>query len=57
MDTIQDLLDREAKLANERARTHNLIKIMRGTTPPPCHGHDDCSTMMLSMCPWRIDCG
>jgi len=57
VDTLQDLLDQEADLANKLYAIHQRIKQLRGTTPPPCHGDDDCSTLMLSTCPWRIDCG
>ena len=62
---IQDLLDREAWLSNngqglseERKKIHTTIILMREEAyRPDCYGEDDCSTMMLSMCPWRIDCG
>lgn len=59
---LQLMLDLEANLSNAKqledmAVIHELIKKRRGTVAPPCHGHDDCSTMALSMCPWRIDCG
>lgn len=53
---IQQLLDLEAQLANTRYDIHQLIKQHRGDTPPLCWGDDDCSTHILSMCPWRIDC-
>ena len=56
-DIIQDLLDNEARLSNERYVILQQIKQLRGDTPPTCWGQDDCSTMMLSRCPWRIDCG
>lgn len=54
----QTLLDHQATLSNQlhdvkeelRRRTQDLPK-------PPCFGEDDCSTEMLSRCPWRIDCG
>lgn len=52
----QDLLDLEANLGNTRYAIHKLIKEQRGTEPPMCWGHDDCSTQILSTCPWRIDC-
>jgi hypothetical protein len=64
MTEIQRLLDEEAKLGNEGRRNSPdrmavLRKIieLRGTQVPHCHGHDDCSTMVLVRCPWRIDCG
>lgn len=55
--TIQELLDKEAKLGNERYDIHKRIVEMRGTEAPICWGHDDCSTSILMRCPWRIDCG
>jgi hypothetical protein len=64
MTEIQQLLNHEAWLSNngkgsseERRVVHRQIIAMRGTTYPGCHGHDDCSTSILSTCPWRIDCG
>lgn len=61
--TLQDLLDQEAVLANtglgdgeERAKIHTVIRLMRDAHAPYCFGHDDCSTRMLSECPWRMDC-
>lgn len=65
MTTIQELLDKEAELSNtgygdsnERKEIHKTIRIMRkGRHQPLCFGQDDCSTMMLSVCPWRMDCG
>jgi len=64
-DDLQDLLDQEATLANtgcgqseERRVIHTLIRLKRDDTwRPICFGDDDCSTQMLSTCPWRIDCG
>ncbi len=63
--SIQDLLDEEAELSNtgrsdseERMKIHTLIRLRRDETSRPfCFGEDDCSTRILSMCPWRIDCG
>ena len=52
---IQELLDKEARLANERYVILKQIKLMRGDEPPHCWGQDDCSTLMLVRCPWRID--
>jgi hypothetical protein len=57
MTEIQTLLDKEANLSNRRYHILQQIKSMRGTEPPHCWGFDDCSTMLLSQCPWRIDCG
>jgi hypothetical protein len=54
---IQELLDLEAQLANTRYTVHQVIKELRGKDHPPCWGEDDCSTLILSRCPWRIDCG
>jgi len=56
MSATQELLDKEANLANRRSMIHKQIKILRGETPPRCWGMDDCSTQMLITCPWRIDC-
>ena len=56
MSEIQVLLDKEANLANRRDLVHKQIKVLRGTQPPVCWGNDDCSTQILSTCPWRIDC-
>jgi hypothetical protein len=62
--TLQDWLNREAQLSyvgdgksEERMKIHTLIRLKRGPEQPPCFGHDDCSTLMLSTCPWRMDCG
>jgi hypothetical protein len=57
MTEIQTLLDKEASLANRRELIQKQIKVMRGESPPHCWGFDDCSTTLLSQCPWRIDCG
>jgi hypothetical protein len=69
LSEIQDLLNQEALLANtgmgnseERQQIHTLIRLMRvaadGSSESPwCFGHDDCTTLVLSTCPWRIDCG
>lgn len=62
---MQALLNEEARLSNtgqgnskERAELHTLIRLIRSDMPEPyCFGQDDCSTMMLSQCPWRMDCG
>jgi hypothetical protein len=56
MTEIQVLLDKEANLANRRELVHKQIVVLRGTEPPQCWGNDDCSTNILSQCPWRIDC-
>lgn len=65
MSTIQELLNQEAKLSNQgMGKDHSFRKIVleeirqrRGTEAPVCFGEDDCSTNMLSQCPWRMDCG
>jgi hypothetical protein len=54
---LQNLLNAEASLANQRYDIHQKIIEMRGNEPPVCWGQDDCSTSILSVCPWRIDCG
>jgi hypothetical protein len=56
MSNIQELLDKEANLANRRYHVHQQIKVLRGEDPPVCWGNDDCSTNIMSQCPWRIDC-
>lgn len=60
---LQDLLNHEAKLSNagrgdsdERQQLLTVIRLKR-TNQPVCFGQDDCSTNMLSQCPWRMDCG
>lgn len=55
-EQLQDLLDTEARLSNVVYDIKKMIKENRGDTPPPCWGEDDCSTNILSKCPWRIDC-
>lgn len=57
MSDIQEFLDHSARLSNELWEVNEAIKEMRGKNPPPCWGHDDCSTLALMVCPWRIDCG
>lgn len=65
MIEVQDLLDREAKLSNagagnspERQELLTMIRLRRDDTKrPTCFGLDDCSTMLLMRCPWRMDCG
>jgi hypothetical protein len=65
MTKLQDLLDQEALLANtglgdskQRKHLHTVIRLKRSEfTQPACFGEDDCSTIMLSQCPWRMDCG
>lgn len=61
---IQDLLDKEAKLSNaglgdskERQEILTVIRLKRVQPAPVCFGQDDCSTNMLSLCAWRMDCG
>ena len=65
MTEMQDLLNREAQLSNtgkgessERQELLTMIRLKRNEQyRPGCFGEDDCSTTMLSMCPWRMDCG
>lgn len=57
MRTLQELLDESARLSNAKYLVDQEIKNRRGTTAPVCWGQDDCSTLMLMTCPWRIDCG
>jgi hypothetical protein len=69
LSEIQDLLNQEAQLANsgmadseERMQIHTIIRLKRiaadGSSETPwCFGQDDCTTLVLSQCPWRIDCG
>lgn len=65
MSTMQDLLNKEAKLSNagkgdssERQELLTMIRLKRNEQyRPVCFGEDDCSTQMLSTCPWRMDCG
>lgn len=68
---IQVLLDAEAGISNVipgsnaktakelrviRATLHRQIECLRGPAPS-CYGEDDCSTALLSTCPWRMTCG
>jgi hypothetical protein len=70
---IQVLLDAEAGISNAMygenisgdgvamlntviATLHRQIECLRGPAPP-CYGEDDCSTAILSTCPWRMTCG
>jgi hypothetical protein len=64
MTHIQELLNLQANLSNtgkkdsdEYRNVYIKIKELRGTEPPVCWGEDDCSTLILSQCHWRIDCG
>ena len=57
MRTLQELLDESARLSNAKYLVDEEIKKRRGESSPPCWKHDDCSTLMLMTCPWRIDCG
>jgi hypothetical protein len=65
MTELQDLLNQEALLSNtgygdsnQRQHLHTIIRLVRDETRRPhCFGDDDCSTIMLSQCPWRMDCG
>ena len=65
MSEMQDLLNQEAILSNagkgdsiERQTILTLIRLKRDDKwRPVCFGDDDCSTLALSTCPWRMDCG
>lgn len=57
MKSLQELLDESARLSNAKDLVDQEIKRRRGNTPPVCWGEDDCSVVILSTCPWRIDCG
>ena len=65
MTELQDLPNQEALLANtgygdsdQRRHLHTIIRLVRDeTNRPGCFGDDDCSTITLSQCPWRMDCG
>jgi len=62
MSHIQQLLDESVVQGRQgdKQKQHELfeqIRKLRMNPPPPCFGEDDCSTLMLSMCPWRMDCG
>jgi hypothetical protein len=57
MNKLQELLDKEALLENQRIVILKQITKLRGDVPPACWGTDDCGTNMLVCCPWRIDCG
>ena len=59
---IQKLLDEEARLSNaglsdkpEMQKILEEIRLLRGPAPR-CLGEDDCSSMCLSTCTWRMDC-
>ena len=56
MSDLQTLLDKQANLSNRHEMVVRQIIAMRGITPPRCWGMDDCSTIVLSQCPWRVDC-
>ncbi len=60
---MQVMLDEQARLSNENKKETpeyiaviQFIKDKRMQPAPRCWGEDDCSTHILSMCPWRIDC-
>lgn len=65
MITLQQLLDQEADLSNtgqgdsdQRKKILTAIVLMRDESyRPVCYGEDDCSTLMLSRCAWRMTCG
>lgn len=60
--SLQQLLDLNATLSNQgeevkAATVYRLVQLKRDPNPPPCFGEDDCSTSVLSRCPWRNECG
>ena len=66
-DMLQMLLDAGAILGNSlhatdpdiltlQKRIQHCIELNRGKKPH-CYGDDDCSSMILSTCPWRMSCG
>jgi len=71
--SVQVLLDTEAGISNAisnhkiQGKAATELKIIRATVikqieclrgpAPPCYGEDDCSTAILSTCPWRMTCG
>jgi hypothetical protein len=64
MTELQFLLNQEAFYANnglgeseERKQIHTIIRLKREGPAPYCLGDDDCSTLALSTCAWRMDCG
>jgi hypothetical protein len=64
LSELQILLNEEARLSyigdgkgEERMKLHTLIRLKRLQPAPSCFGHDDCSSLILSACPWRMDCG
>lgn len=65
MTEMQAMLNKEARLSNagkgesdDRQKLLTMIRMKRDeANRPSCFGHDDCSTQMLSTCPWRMDCG
>ena len=46
-----------AELVTLRMRVWANIEANRGDDVPVCFGQDDCSTAVLSICPWRMKCG
>lgn len=56
---LQTLLNAEAVIDDPRIRKQIVLQLekLRGETPPTCFGDDDCSALILSMCPWRMTCG
>ncbi len=46
-----------AELTNTRSMLHRQIECLRGPDAPACYGQDDCSSSILSRCPWRMTCG
>lgn len=58
INLLQVLLDRREECPpNDRAALDHRIRALRGTEPPRCYHQDDCTSLMLTMCAWRMDCG
>lgn len=60
--TLQDLLNMEVEQSNSGNRDNAnhiryVIRQLRPVDPPVCFGDDDCSTSLLSRCPYSFDCG
>lgn len=48
--------DRKKQIIDTEAMIVRQIEVLRGPAPE-CYGEDDCGTLILSMCPWRMTCG
>ena len=51
-----DLLIERVYLTRDLKVVEEMIRECRSQVPPICFGLDDCSTEMLSRCPYRMDC-